>query len=462
MNLTLIGIASYVAIQLIVVFAIVRRMRARSESDYLLAGRRFGPGLATFAIFATWFGAETCIGAAGSVYGGGLSDSVHDPFGYTVCLLLMGFLFAARLWQRKLTTFADLYRQRYSPGVERFAALLLIPTSVMWAAAQIRALGQVVSATSSFDLEIAIAVAAGVVVLYTVYGGLLADAVADVFQGIMIMIGLAVLLFVVVDAAGGIQAAAATVDPKRLSLIGDQTLLEHMEHWAIPIAGSALAQELVAVVLASRSPEIARRSALMGGALYFSFGLIPVILGLIGVALLPNLDEPEQLLPRLAEQYLGTLPFILFVGAIVSAILSTVAGALLAASALAQHNVIAPLRPSLNASARVWITRACVVVAGTTAYVLALHATSVYDMVADASSFGSAGFFTVAVIGLFSRFGGVRAAYCTLVVGSATWLLGTHVFELAHPYLTALAAAVTTYIAVGLTERPSPTSTQPA
>ena len=39
--------------------------RVRSAADFLLAGRSLGYVLATFTIFATWFGAETCIGAAG-------------------------------------------------------------------------------------------------------------------------------------------------------------------------------------------------------------------------------------------------------------------------------------------------------------------------------------------------------------------------------------------------------------
>ena len=43
----------------------------RTEDDYLLAGRQLGPALATFSIFATWFGAETCVGSAGAVYADG-------------------------------------------------------------------------------------------------------------------------------------------------------------------------------------------------------------------------------------------------------------------------------------------------------------------------------------------------------------------------------------------------------
>jgi hypothetical protein len=55
--------------------------------------------------------------------------------------------------------------------------------------------------------------------------------------------------------------------------------------------------------------------------------------------------------------------------------------------------------------------------------------------------------------GLFSSWGGVRAAYCTLIAGSSIWLIGTHALELEHPYLVALASAIVTYLVVALTER---------
>jgi Na+/proline symporter len=445
----LIGIAAYVVAQLVLVFLVARRVRG--ESDYLLADRRFGMGIATFTIFATWFGAETCIGAAGAVYAGGLGGGTADPFGYAVCLFLMGAVFAFPLWRRGLTTLADLYRSRYSPGVERLAAILLVPTSVMWAAAQIRALGQVVSASSAFDVELAIAIAAGVVVIYTVYGGLLANGITDLIQGTMVMIGLAVVLLATVDARGGWEPAVAGIDPARLRLF-DGPPLEVLEKWAIPIMGSALAQELVAVILASRSPQIARRASLLGGGLYLIFGLIPVFIGLVGVTLLPGLTEPEQILPQVAQKYLSPIFYIVFVGAIVSAILSTVASALLAAAALTEHNLIAPLKPGLSAQGKVRIARGAVVVAGVAAYLLARHAEGVYELVKDASAFGSAGIFTVAVIGLFSNFGGVRAAYGALLTGCGTWVAGHYVLELPLPYLTSVAAALGTYVLFAVTE----------
>ena len=73
-------------------------------------------------MLATWFGAETIVGSAGTAYAEGVSLGSAEPFGYGLCLIVMGLIFAVPLHRRKLTTLADLYRQRYSVGVERLAA----------------------------------------------------------------------------------------------------------------------------------------------------------------------------------------------------------------------------------------------------------------------------------------------------------------------------------------------------
>ena len=66
----LLVLAIYVGAQLVLGLWIARRVH--SEYDFLVAGRRLGPLLATVSIFATLFGAESCVGAAGSIYSEGL------------------------------------------------------------------------------------------------------------------------------------------------------------------------------------------------------------------------------------------------------------------------------------------------------------------------------------------------------------------------------------------------------
>lgn len=467
MNGILVGVLVYVLIQLGIGVVVSRQVR--SEADYLVAGRRLGLVLASFSIFATWFGAETVVGSAGEVYEHGLSGGSADPFGYVLCILIMGALFAVPLWRRGFITFGDLFRERYSPRVEQLAVLLLIPPSVIWAGAQIRAFGQVLSAISSLEVKVAIAAATAVVIVYTAMGGLLADAWTDFVQGIALILGLLVMSVVFVVHTPLVEILAS-VPAERLSLLGPPDVPWHqvLEDWAVPICGAVFAIELISRILACRTAQTARRACMLGGGIYLLVGLIPVAIGLAGPNLRPGLDEPEQVIPILAKTYLGTFFYVLLAGALISAILSTVDSALLAASALFSHNMLPRLWPGMTDRAKLVAARLGVVALGLVAYGLALQSKSIHDLVEVATAFGSAGIFVVACFGITTPFGSSTSAIAALLTGMAVWVLGQFAYAWPAPYVTAVLASTAAYVVTAIpglllsSDRQRETGTVPA
>ena len=454
MNLVFLGVMAYVALQLAVGFLVTPRVK--DEEDYLLAGRRLGLGIGTMTVFATWFGAETCIGAAGAVYTDGLAGSRADPFGYALCILCMGVFFAAAFWRMKLTTPGDFFRERYGVVVEKMAVFLMVPTSLLWGAAQIRAFGQVIAATSEFNVEFGIVIAALVVVTYTCMGGLWADSITDVIQGIVLIAGLLIIgVAVGIDHAGdpGIRDAFTA---ERLSLSAPgEPWFARLEAWSIPIMGSLVAQELISRMLASKSPSVARNACFAASGLYLAIGLIPVVLGLMGPALVPNLEDPEHLLPALAEKYLSPFLYVIFAGGLISAILSTVDSNLLASASLVSHNVIVPLAKNPTEKYRVRAARIMVVIFGGIAYIMATRAESVYGLVEEASAFGSSGLFVSVAFGIFLNRGGAYAAGASLLAGVGTYVTVSILLEGPYPFLCSLAASAIAFLAVAAFEEPS-------
>lgn len=440
MNPLLLALLAYVGLQLAIGWWVSRRIR--TEDDYLVAGRSMGPVLASGTIFATWFGAETCLGGAGGAYAHGVSLGTAEPFAYGLCIVFLGLVFATRLWRLKLTTLGDFFRARYSRGVEQLAVLLMIPTSLLWAAAQVRAFGQVLSSAGGMPVELAIALAAGIVVVYTTAGGLLADAITDLVQGVCLVLGLLVILFGVVAGAGGWQATFAAIGPERLRLVPAEggAALALLETWCVPILGSVVAQELVVRVSASRSARVARGAALAGGGLYLVVGLVPVFLGLAGAELVPGLEHEEAVLPELARLHLAPFAYALFAGALVSAILSTVDSTLLVCSSLLVHNLVLPRFPAAGERMKVRLARLGVVGFGLAAFALARLGNSVSELVELASSLGSAGLFVILALGLFTRRGGAPSATAALLAGLATFL-GASLGGAEYPFLLSLAAA---------------------
>ncbi len=149
--MVLFAMIGYVLAQFAVGIWVSRRVK--SESDYILAGRSLGPTLVAFSVFATWFGAEAIVATTAEVYDKGISGALVDPLAYGLAVVAAGFLYAAVLWRKGVTTFADVFRERFSPGVEKLVVIILLPGSVFWAAAQIRAFGQVLGSSSGMWLS---------------------------------------------------------------------------------------------------------------------------------------------------------------------------------------------------------------------------------------------------------------------------------------------------------------------
>jgi Na+/proline symporter len=449
MSVSLLGMLGYVLVQFAIGAYVSRRMT--SDKDYIVAGRSLGTGLVAFSVFATWFGAEAIVASSGEIYDKGLSGALTDPLGYGGAVLVVGFLLAGKLWSGNLTTFADAFRQRYSPEVEKLFVILLLPGSLMWAAAQIRAFGQIMSASSSLSPTAAIVLAAVLVAAYSVVGGLLADAITDVVQGLAVIIGLAILTALIASHLGGVGAGLAKVDPERMQLFKSDGGIARWEKLAIVVCGSVVAVELASRFLGARSAAVARTGTVIGGLMYI--GLLPIFLGLTGKTLLPNVEDAEQIVPKLAEAFLPSWGYALFAGALISAILSVVHAALHAPAAQVSHNIIVRMVPGMSDRARLASVRLTVLVLSIVAFFLALSVDRIKDLVELASAFGSAGVFVTTVFALFTRIGGPQAATSAMLTGMAAWVIGRFVLHLETPYLTAVGLSALVYLGMAMLER---------
>jgi Na+/proline symporter len=445
MSGALLAIIVYLVAQFGIALWVSRRVR--DEADFFLAGRKLGPWLASFTVFATWFGAETCIGAAGEAYRAGLPAVAGDPLGYALGLAAAGLFFAAALWRRGLLTLADLFRQRFGGGVERLTALVMLPTSLLWAAAQLRALGQVLDATGDVGILLAITVSAVVVIGYTAIGGMWADAWTDLVQGGVLILGLVVLAVAVLFWSGPPEFAwRGAVEP------GAGPRRPLVEIFALTLFGTIAAQELVSRMLAARSPELARGATMAGAGVYLFAGVLPVLVGLAAAAHVGLEVDPEQVLAKVAEQVLPWPLYVLFLGALVSAILSTLSGTLLVASALATHNLLQPLhaalgRPDPSPKAKLRLHRLAVIALGVIAWGLALASDGIYALVEMASGLGSAGLFVLMVAALWApRFGGAPSAIAAVLASMGSFIVLDLLLDHDYSYLVSLAAAVLAYL----------------
>lgn len=453
MSLALLAIMGYLALQLLV--AAYANARIKSETDYLLAGRHLGLWLGSFSLFATWFGAETVVASSGAIAADGLAGGRAEPFGYAVCLILLGLFIAGRLRGGNYVTTGDFYRERFGKPAEKLAVLLMVPTSLIWSAAQILAFAHILAAAGNIDLSSALLLGTFMVVAYTTVGGFLGDVITDNIQSIVIITGLLITAYYIVLQLGGLDAAWQLITPDKLNVISAaEPLPAQIDEWMIAILGSLVAQEAISRVLATRTPSIARQTCFIAAALYFVVGLIPAFIGLAGYGLVPPDVAGDAFLPHIAEHVLPTFAYVLFIGALVSAILSTVNTTLLSVGGLLGHNLILHAMPQRFKTERskVRLQRVLVALSGILTYAIASVGDDIYTLIENSSSFGSAGLLVCLIFGLWTRIGGWISAIAAMMAGVLTLAALQNYAQFSMAYSATIGVCALVYIAAAKVE----------
>ncbi|HPM42692.1 MAG TPA: sodium:solute symporter family protein, partial [Candidatus Omnitrophota bacterium] len=307
--------------------------KVHNTKDYIVAGGRLGWMLSIGAIFATWFGAETCMGSSGTAFQKGILGVIADPFGAGLCLILSGLFFAKYFRKMNIETVVDYFENRYGKDVSGLLSLVYIPVYIGWIGAQLLAFGYILNSLTGIEIMPAVIISTIVVVIYTYSGGMWADTVTDLFQAAILLAGLAILYPVLVHDIGGFAYAKSKIPADFFHFYpkGSSPLdwLNYIQAWIIVGLGSLPAQDLFQRTMAAKNAKISKWASIVAGVLYIVVGLLPVFLGILGRVALPE-SSGEKILVELALRYLSPPLIALMIGALLSAIMSSADSAILA------------------------------------------------------------------------------------------------------------------------------------
>ena len=215
-----------------------------NSKDYVVAGRSLPLYMNTATVFATWFGAETVLSVSAEFAKSGLGGIIADPFGSSFCLVIVALFFARAFYRMDLLTIGDFYRKRYGRSMELGTSVVIAISYLGWTAAQLTALGLAFSTLTdgAISLQTGIILGAAVVLGYTIWGGMWSVAMTDLFQSVMIIVGVVLIAWVVGDMAGGpakVIAAASRGGQVRVLAQGGHQGMARVRH-RVPDAGDRL------------------------------------------------------------------------------------------------------------------------------------------------------------------------------------------------------------------------------
>ena len=451
--------------------------RVRSSTDYVLAGRSLPIYITIATVFATWFGSEAILGMPATFMEEGLGGIVADPFGAGLCLVFVGLFFAARLYRMKLLTIGDFYRNRFGRAVEVLISIAICISYLGWVSAQIVALGLTINLISDdvVSLELGMVIGLTVVMLYTIFGGMWSVAIMDFLQMMIILGGLLIVAWLVASRLDGgymevIDHAAAHDKFDFWPELNLAAILAFVGTFVTLALGSIPQQDVFQRVMSARDEKTAVRGTVIGGTFYIAFCFIPIFIAYGATLLDPSLlavnmaegGDPQRILP---EFILNDVPMpiqVVFFGALLSAIMSTASGTLLAPSAILAENIFKDAF-RLNDKQLLWTLRGSVFVFGLVvlgyAYLSTSAGLSIFEMVENAYLVTLCGAFVPLAFGVYWKRATNTGALVSIALGVTTWavlealnlqMLANDTSMLVPPQLAGLFMAIVGMIAGSL------------
>jgi SSS family transporter len=431
--------------------------RVHNTADYAVAGRSLPLAVVVATTFATWFGSETVLGIPARFVGGNLGAVVEDPFGASMCLVLVGLFFAYRLYRRNLITLGDYYRQRFGRTIEILCSIVILMSYLGWVAAQITALGLVfhMLLPATISMTAGMFIGTGIVLFYTLYGGMWSVALTDFVQMIVIAAGLLAIAWFAADLAGGAgKVVAYAASEGKFHFFPDSG---SGKDWVFFFAagitmmlGSIPQQDVFQRVMSSKDARTAVRGPVIGGILYFCFAMVPMFIVTAAVMVMGDAatsllkDDPQQVLPTLVMTHMPVALQVAFFGALLSAIMSTASATLLAPSTTFVENILRNMRPGMSDAQTLKAMRVTVV--GFTAlvltYAMTMQGSSIYELVSGAYQVPLVGAFVPLVFGLYWKRATTQGALASVLIGLGTWVVFMAVPALAEAFPQQLAGLI--------------------
>ena len=322
------------------------KTRAKTESDFLVAGRRLGPLLYSGTMAAVVLGGASTIGGVGLGYEYGISG-MWLVFAIGCGILLLSFGFASRINRLRVYTVSQMLELRYGPGASLVSGIVMWAYTLMLAVTSTIAYGTIFGVLFDMGKVPAIILGGSVVVLYSVLGGMWSITLTDFVQFIIKTIGIFVILLpVVLIKAGGFSGLQATLPAESFSLtnIGGGTILTY---FVIYFFGLVIGQDIWQRVFTARSDAVAKWAGGVAGFYCLLYAIAGAVIGMCAKALLPNLADRDDAYPAIVEYALPVGLSGLVIAAALAAIMSTSSGALIATATVAKEDIVSVIKRKL-------------------------------------------------------------------------------------------------------------------
>ncbi|MYX46968.1 sodium:solute symporter [Streptomyces sp. SID89] len=437
--------------------------RARSKSEFLVAGRRLGPAMYSGTMAAIVLGGASTIGGVGLGYKYGLSGA-WMVFTIGLGLLALSVFFSARIARLKVYTVSEMLDLRYGGKAG------VISGVVMWAYTLMLAVTSTIAYATIFDVlfdlnrTVAIVLGGAIVVAYSTLGGMWSITLTDMVQFVVKTIGVLLLLLpIAVVKAGGFSGMKAKLPTSYFDPlgIGGETIFTYV---LIYTFGMLIGQDIWQRVFTARSDRVARAGGTVAGTYCLVYALAGAVIGTAAKVLYPNLTSADDAFATIVKDELPIGVRGLVLAAALAAVMSTSSGALIACATVANNDIWSRLRGAVRpggeaaeAHDEVRDNRLFILVMGLAVIGTAIALNDVVEALTVAYNLLVGGLLVPILGGLLWKRGTAQGALASVIVGglAVIGLMAGYGILANEPVYYGLLASLAAYLVVSLATRPT-------
>lgn len=417
----LVIVVAYLVGMLIVGF-IVGKLNIKDSQDYMLAGRRMGLFMVAFSLSANNIGGGCTTGLAQKAFGDWGMSAVWYVLAASIAMIPLAY-FAPKIRKTMAVTIPEVVGRRFGKGASTFTAVLSILSLFCLTSSQIAASGTVVATLTGIPLNVSLVIAGLVIILYTTFGGMIADQISDLVQFIIILVGLAIATPIVIKSCGGWAAISAALPGEQLSIskIGWMPIIGYIfNYFCTFLAGP----EMVSRFETAKDEKTARNAAWLSAILMAAMSVFPTLLGLAALALkdsIPGLAESgSNAMMAVTSAYAPEAIVGIISAAIICATMSSADSNLLCMSTMVINDLYLGLggKRNLSEAQIVRVTRLCNVCAAIIAMLISMLNVPIATMNTFAFGIRCAGPFAAYGLGLVIPKATKPAGVISLVAGT--------------------------------------------
>ncbi|REK91226.1 sodium:solute symporter [Streptomyces inhibens] len=438
--------------------------RAKSKSDFLVAGRRLGPAMYSGTMVAIVLGGASTIGGVGLGYQYGLSGA-WMVFTIGLGLLALSIFFSARIARLKVYTVSEMLDLRYGGSAGLISGVVMWAYTLMLAVTSTIAYATIFDVLFGLDRSLSIILGGAIVVAYSTLGGMWSITLTDMVQFVVKTIGVLLLLLpiAVIKAGGFAEMKAQLPDDYFAPLgIGGQTVFTYVLIYSF---GMLIGQDIWQRVFTARGDKVARLGGTAAGTYCLAYALAGAVIGTAAKVLYPHLGSPDDAFATIVKDALPVGVRGLVLAAALSAVMSTSSGALIACATVANNDIWARVKgfasgrreESAQPHDEVRGNRIFILLMGVAVIVIAIALNNVVEALTLAYNVLVGGLLVPILGGLVWKRGTAAGALASVVVGGVTVIglmitLGVLANE---PIYYGLIASLVAYMAVSLATKPT-------